>query len=269
MLAPLWPAQPVQESGQTGSVILVAKDPTGAAISSSPIRIQLSPNTPRRILRTGGDGRVTIDLPTGIYDLKARVPGFNEAARHIEVQAGPPQVINIVLSVGSCPPGPCVMVRGVRTPLAGASQSVSPDGRYVLVSVDGDTVPRHTVFLEDRVLKARRKLFNYSTLVDILWAPDSKLIAVTDHVSSNKSQCTIFSVDEKTPPIQVLDLILRTLSEDAQKDLKNSLGNQHSDVEPEEWLAPTVLMLKVTCYDTTVFGDEARYYTVDLNPGQH
>lgn len=138
----------------------------------------------------------------------------------------------------------------VSSPVSFPAQSevVSPDGRYALSNVDSELDPHHTVFLEDRVRKTRRKLFNYGRHVVVLWNSESRLFAVTDFVGSDTSKCTVFSVDEKSAPLPVLDLLLRQLGEEEKRRLQSQLGNHHAYVEGWMWNAPRSLTLKVWGY---------------------
>src|SRR5271155_4604017 len=146
------------------------------------------------------------------------------------------------------------------------SRAPSPDGRYVIVGVDSDSEPYHTVFLEDDVLKSRRKLFNYNRSIAVLWAEDSKSFALSDYVGSNVSQCSVISVDKHTRPIQVIDLILAALSEEAREQLKKQLSNDHVYVEAFGWTGPTDLTVKISGHgDANPSGFEV-YYTVQVNP---
>ncbi|HXM99499.1 MAG TPA: Xaa-Pro peptidase family protein [Candidatus Dormibacteraeota bacterium] len=128
----------------------------------------------------------------------------------------------------------------------GQSQAVSPHGRYAIVGVDNGTEPFHTVFLEDRFLKTRRKLFHFDRHIVVLWKSDSKLFAVTDYVGSDNSRCTIVSVDEKVPPIQVLDVLSRQLSESTWDQLQSRLRNHHAYVGASVWDGPMSLQVKIS-----------------------
>ena len=107
----------------------------------------------------------------------------------------------MVLKVRSCLPEPCPFV-GFPVPFPAQFQALSPDGHYVIVGVNRDTERYHSVFLEDRVRKTRRKLFSYDRHIALLWKSDSQHFAVTDFSSSDHSRCSIFSVDERLLPFK-------------------------------------------------------------------
>jgi hypothetical protein len=56
------------------------------------------------------------------------------------------------------------------------SQAASPNGRYVIVG-ENHAEPFHSAILEDRVLKTRRKLFDYDRHIDLLWNPNNRSFA--------------------------------------------------------------------------------------------
>jgi len=89
------------------------------------------------------------------------------------------------------------------------SRAVSPNERYVLIGVDADTEPNHTVFLEDIRLKTRRKLFNYERHIEVLWNPDSESFALSDYAASDYSHCSIVSVAENVPQVQIWDEMIK------------------------------------------------------------
>src|SRR5262249_30931269 len=157
-------------------------------------------------------------------------------------------------SLAACRPGPCPVVTDIfPVSFPEQSQAESPDGRYVVVGINSDIEPYHTVFLEDRHLKTRRKLFTYERHIVVLWKADGKLFAVTDYVGSNNSRCTIISVDEKAQPIEVTVVLSHQLAEASRKRLQNRLSNHHVYVEAMVWDGPTSLQVKVSGY-----GDEDR-----------
>jgi hypothetical protein len=148
------------------------------------------------------------------------------------------------------------------------SQAVSPDGRYVVVDVDSLSEHYHTVFLTDLQFNTRRKLFNYDRNIDVLWSPDSKLLAVTDYGDSNFSRCSVISVDEKIAVISVLDQLFRSLSGSDRKRLERLQNNHHFYVAASAWTGPEKLRLKVWGNGDADPKGFIRYYTVLIHPSQ-
>jgi hypothetical protein len=124
------------------------------------------------------------------------------------------------------------------------------------------------VFLDDRLLKTRRKLFNYDRNIALLWKSDSRLFAVTDYAGSDNSRCSVVSVDEIVPPIQVLDVLSRQLFEIAAQQLKRSLSNHHAYVEAYVWDGPTSLQVKISGYGDADPAGFVEFYEVLLPLGQ-
>jgi hypothetical protein len=192
--------------------------------------------------------------------------------KRVEVQDATPQLVSVVLTPGSCPPGPCLLVTEA-LPLLSPEQlpAVSPDGRYAIVEIASDWEPRHTVFLEDRALKTQRKLFSYDQPESFLWNYDSKVFAVTDYanyIGNDSSVRSIFSVDENVPPVPVLDLLFRQLSESARENLKARLSNHHVNfVEALAWIKPMDLELKVSGYGDKDHASFAETYKLHVDLG--
>ncbi len=145
---------------------------------------------------------------------------------------------------------------------------MSPDGRYAIVGVDSAKEPYHTVFLEDQLLKSRRRLFNYNRSIALLWKSDSKLFAVTDYAGSDISRCSILSVDEKASPIQVLDVLSHQLSEGTWKKLETHLSDHHVYVEAAVWDGPRSLVVKISGYGDADPKGFVEFYRVLLPVGQ-
>ena len=245
LLACFCTALRAQEHSSLGDLQIQVEDESGGFVPNAQIQILPSTDAGSKDLKTDADGKLFRVLPAGSYDLSVKQAGFRPVTKRIQVQAGARQTVEVVLKVQSC--GPCNIVTDVLpVSFPEQSQAVSPDRRYVIVGVDHDVEPYHEVFLEDRMNKTGRKLFNYDRHVAILWAYDSKWFADTDYVGSDASRCSIMSVDEKVAPIPVLDVLFQQLSESARQILKKHLSNEHVYVEASVWSKPLDLMLKVS-----------------------
>jgi len=258
-----------QEAVKTASIVLAVKDQSGAIVPYAHVQIVPSPNNIEKNQTTDTDGKLSLDVSPGSYELTVESPGFVTSSKRIEAKPGTHQAVDIVLKVGACPPGVCGVVTNVfPVSFPGQSQAPSPDGRYVIVGADSGSGPYHSVFLEDRLLKTRRKLFDYDRHIVLLWKSDSKLLAVTDYVSSENSRCSILPVDEKVPPIQVLDVLSHQLSEDTWKQLQTHLSNHHAYVEAEVWDGPMSLLVKISGYGDADPAGFAGFYEVLLPAGK-
>jgi hypothetical protein len=144
------------------------------------------------------------------------------------------------------------------------SRAVSPNGRYATVGVDSDAEPHHTVFLEDRKLKTRRKLFTYERSIDLLWNPDSKSFALTDYGGSDFSLCSIISIYEKVPSVDILEKVVKAVS---AKERKTLLENHHVYIVATEWFDSDRLRVKVWGYGEVNPSGFTRFYIFDIHRG--
>jgi len=260
---------PAQEPGKSASIVVEVKDLSGASVPNAHVQILPSPKNLGKDLMTDSNGILTLDAPPGGYELTVESLGFITVSKRMEAKPARQETIDIVLKVGSCPPGSCdVITTEFPVSFPAHSQAVSPDGRYAIVGVDNTTGPFHTVFLEDRFLKTRRKLFTYDRHIVLLWKSDSKLFAVTDYVGSDTSRCSIVSVDEKVLPIQVLEVLSRQLAEDTWKQLESHLRNQHASVEASVWDGPMSLKVKISGYGNADPAGFVGFYEVLVPIGQ-
>jgi hypothetical protein len=144
------------------------------------------------------------------------------------------------------------------------SQAVSPNGRYLITNVESDSEPHHTVFLNDRRLKTRRKLFNYGRGIEILWNRDSKSFVLNDYAGSDYSECRIFSVDEKVQSINVWDQVLKDAT---TKERRSLLENHHVYIAAKEWISSKTLKVRVWGYGEVHDDGFTRYYLYEIGSG--
>jgi hypothetical protein len=144
------------------------------------------------------------------------------------------------------------------------SRAVSPSGRYVLVGVDADTEPNHTVFLEDIRLKTRRKLFNYERHIEVLWNPDSESFALSDYAASDYSHCSIVSVAENVPQVQIWDEMIKATAANEQRSL---LHNDHVYIAATNWISSRVLKVKVWGHGEANPTGFTRFYRYEIGFG--
>jgi hypothetical protein len=140
------------------------------------------------------------------------------------------------------------------------SQAVSPNARYVVIGEENHAEPFHTAILEDRVLRTRRKLFDYDRHVDLLWNPDSKSFAVTDYEESDYSRCSIMFTDRTVPTIRIWDKLVKTLTDRERKSL---LENHHVYIAAVEWIGAGALKVKVWGYGEVNPSGFTRFYSYD------
>jgi len=142
------------------------------------------------------------------------------------------------------------------------SQVPSPDSRYSIIREENRSEPFHTAILEDRVLRTRRKLFDYDRGIDLIWNPDSKSFAVTDYEGSDYSRCRIIFADQTAPTIQVWDKLVAALTKSERKSL---LENHHVYISAVRWVGAGTLKVKVWGYGEVNPSGFTRFYGYDKN----
>ncbi len=79
----------------------VVQDRTGAVIPRAEIRLIDSATGVLRMLIAGADGRFSLALPAGRYEIRTSVPGFQNAARLFSFKEHDRAVFTVILEVGS------------------------------------------------------------------------------------------------------------------------------------------------------------------------
>jgi hypothetical protein len=118
---------------------------------------------------------------------------------------------NTVAAISSCfiasILGLCVIYVGVDaaqspSPIAitGLNGSVSsPDRRYELFWKRNESTEKHEIWVRSSVNTADQALlYSYERNADVLWSPDSTLVAITDRAGSNESYVKAFQIQSPT-----------------------------------------------------------------------
>ena len=87
---------------KTSAIEIEVKDSNGGLIPNAQVQISTSRKNVGNDLTAGDDGKLSVDVPMGSYDLSVTYPGFRPFAKHIEVQNDSHQSIAVVLEVGGC-----------------------------------------------------------------------------------------------------------------------------------------------------------------------
>jgi hypothetical protein len=87
---------------------------------------------------------------------------------------------------------------------------------------------------------------------------------VTDYIDSDRSMCSVTSVDDKIARMDAADLLLRQLGQDAREIFGTRLRNQHTYVEANVWDGPTSLILRVSGYGDTDLKRFTEFYSLHL-----
>jgi hypothetical protein len=121
--------------------------------------------------------------------------------------------------------------------------AVSPDGYFAVINVDSDAEPHHTLFLENRESKTRRKLMEYGRHVEVLWNPSSTEFAVNDYTGSNVAACLVFAITDGGPARNVIDAVQPTITD--AKERATLRDSSHIYWVAVRWASPTLLVVKI------------------------
>ncbi len=149
-------------------------------------------------------------------------------------------------------------------PFPEKSRAPSPDGHFVLVNVDSDSEPHHTVFLATRGSKATRKLFAYGRGIEVLWSPNSQLFIVNDYAGSDYSRCRVYSVEAGKEPIEVWDELLASQGANVRSLL---LGNHHAYIAAVRWVTAISFDLKAWGYGDKSHSGFVRHFSYTVGQG--
>jgi len=84
-----------QQTKDTTSVTIAVMDSTGAMIPHA--QIKLSPEPAVNNLETGGNGRLTVDLRPGGYELRVAFPHFLTESKHLQIHASDSPTVSVKL----------------------------------------------------------------------------------------------------------------------------------------------------------------------------
>jgi len=191
------------------------------------------------------DGKLRLELTPGVYTVNVQSFGFASLKRRLEVQIASPQTVSVVLQPYSCSDGCGLEYSSL---LLDPSLATSPDRRFAILE-DVHARPDHKFFLIDRDFTTQRKLFSSSKPVKALWGYDSRAIVVTDYPHGDIYHTKVFPVDVNLPPIRLLDLIARQLTETEREDLEGRLSRLHITIEALKWVKQTELELTLSGFD--------------------
>ena len=162
----------------------------------------------------------------------------------------------------------CVTVQGAATEVQATfpgseAESAGPGGHYVAVNVDPDVdinpEAPHQLFLHDRLHNQKFKLLDYGRFVEVLWSPNGKSLAITDHAESNLSNVYVFLLESGIRRIDVGEEFRRNAG-----SAVTVLRNHHAYLEATKWLDDTRLLVHLSGYgDENLEGVELIFeYTV-------
>jgi carboxypeptidase family protein len=87
-----------QQTKATAHIVIEVHDPTGAPIATAHVEISVSAKDVKK-LDADDNGKLSIDLPVGVYEVTASFPAFSAAKKRIEVQDARNQIVTFILNV--------------------------------------------------------------------------------------------------------------------------------------------------------------------------
>ncbi|MFZ1917509.1 MAG: M28 family peptidase [Terriglobales bacterium] len=136
-------------------VTIAVTDPSGAVIPQAQIKISPALETNPPDMETGPDGKLTLALTPGTYDLSVIQPGFATWEQLIQVQWAPGQIIAAQLQVGSsaytCGPCPGLPVEVALETRAATDDLISDPPTHFT----GQSWWNHVKYLADDKLEGR------------------------------------------------------------------------------------------------------------------
>ena len=145
-------------------------------------------------------------------------------------------------------------------------RAVSPGSRYVLENVASNSGPPyvHTIFLRDRKLASRRKIFEYERHVQILLNPNGESFALSDYAGSNVAVCSVIGVHENVKALSILDDVLKTVPANERVAIQR---NDHLYVAAVAWIDAQTLRVAIWGHDSERRKGFSRFYRYDVADG--
>ena len=99
--------------------------------------------------------------------------------------------------------------------------SWSPDARFLLKNVDTPNNPDspHSIYLTDMRTGVRTVLYSYARRAEIIWSPDSDIVAINDFDANDDSQCMVFPILPHCGRIDLREELLKSRQPDSEKKL--------------------------------------------------
>jgi hypothetical protein len=92
------PCAGIQQTKATAHISIEVHDPTGAPIPKAHVEVSVSATDVKK-LDADDNGKLSADLPVGVYEVTASFPAFSAAKKRIEVQDARNQIVIFMLNV--------------------------------------------------------------------------------------------------------------------------------------------------------------------------
>jgi hypothetical protein len=103
----------------------------------------------------------------------------------------------------------------------------------------------HTLWLKATGSATPTKLLEFERSADLLWSPDGRSLAVTDHAGSSESVLWVFTGPTLLPAVNVEGRLRASLGE-----LPEIFRNGHRYLEALGWVRGNLLRFRVRAYDS-------------------
>ena len=94
----LWLGSTPQQTKPTAHIAIEVHDPTGAPIPKAHVEVSVSATDVKK-LYADDNGKLSVDLPAGTYEVTATYPAFTPAKKRIDVQDARNQIVIFMLDV--------------------------------------------------------------------------------------------------------------------------------------------------------------------------
>ena len=130
------------------------------------------------------------------------------------------------------------------------SQTVSPDGKHVLINIDseGDSQTaylgdNHALYLLDLETTKIEKIRSYGRNVEVLWSPKGSALLLSDHRGSDFTDTIIYMLNGKKRQIDMERELRRQMG-----DNQSIFNNHHVYVTGVGWLGEDKVEIKIWGY---------------------
>ncbi len=149
------------------------------------------------------------------------------------------------------------------TPETVTGKMVDPTGRWTVNYQAPTSNAPHRLFVTDSRTNRAWLLYEFDRHVNVLWAPDGSVLAITDYSGSSESEIKI--IDPKNQKKRI----------DVERQLVASLGkipalyeNGHRYFEAVKWPTPTLLRFEVHAHDAHPGKEYRGIFELQLGTGQ-
>ena len=139
---------------------------------------------------------------------------------------------------------------------------VSPGDRWEVEWQAPSGDGRHVLWLKDFSSGIRTELAEFDRSVELLWSPDGRALAVTDHTASNESVIWVFTGPKLLPGVNVEDRLRASLGR-----VPEIFKNGHRYFEALDWSSSDLLRFRVRAYDSQPGKEYNRSFLYHMSGG--